>query len=286
MTGTNAPEAKTLRVMFLTLLFITMVGMGVGFVSMFFVASSRHYEWVGRGTSMMLVGFLAATGGLASALVLQKGKLVWLMRTVILLLLATALWWSVFIWIVGDEPLGPLIERLARAGGTLAFAAFGLLFIGQLLAIETQRPAFWWAGRVIAVDIGVFAAAMTMLVWTEWWKPWDDAMAVASIFWGLGTLAAMSVLRTLVRRQKKKPPADSVPSRLRLGLTCPRCGAEQELPTGLVRCGSCRQTLVVEVEEPRCECGYLLFRLEGDRCPECGREIPPAQRWSQAPSAS
>ena len=73
----------------------------------------------------------------------QKGKLVWLMRVVVMLLVATTLWWSVFIWIVGERSSESLLEQLAAVGGTLAILAFALLFAGQLLAIETDRPEYW-----------------------------------------------------------------------------------------------------------------------------------------------
>ncbi|MHC4609815.1 MAG: hypothetical protein ACYS7M_05655 [Planctomycetota bacterium] len=278
MTEPGTPEAKILRFGFLTLLFVSMCGLGLGLVSLLFVESSRLADWVGRGTGMMLVGFLTATGGLSTTLVLQKEKLVWLMRVVVLLLLATALWWSAFIWIVGERPSESLLLQLATVGGTLAILTFTLLFVGQLLAIETDRPVLSGARRVVAADVVVFAAAMITLLWSDWWKPHGEAVGVASTFWGLGTLTAMGTLWALVRRRKKKhPTTDSVSPGTRLRLTCPRCETEQELPSGLVRCGNCRQALLIEVEEPRCECGYLLFRLEGDRCPECGRTIPQAQ---------
>ena len=231
----------------------------------------------------MLVGFLAATSGLATTLVLRKGKLVWLMRVVVVLLVATALWWSVFIWIVGDRPSESHLAQLATVGGTLAILGFSLCFVGQILAIETDRPVLSWTRRVIAADVVVFAAAMITLLWSEWWKPFGEAVGVVSTFWGLGTLTAMGTLWAVVRMQsKKRPTTESVSPSTRLHLTCPRCQAEQELPAGLVRCGNCRQALLIEVEEPRCACGYLLFRLGGDCCPECGRTIPEAQRWSQA----
>jgi len=287
MTGPGAPEAKILRVGFLTLLFVSMCGLGLGFVSMFFVEPGRLSEWISRGTGMMLVGFLAATGGLATTLVLQQGKLVWLMRVVVMLLVVTALSWLVFIWVVGEGRSDALLELLARVGGILAILTFALLFVGQLLAIETDRALLLWARRVVAANVVVFAAAMISLLWGRWWMPFGEVVSVISTFWGLGSLAAMAGVWALVRMQsKKRPTTDSVSPGTRLRLTCPRCATEQELPPGLVCCGSCRQALLIEVEEPRCECGYLLFRLEGDRCPECGRTIPEAQRWSHAPRAS
>jgi rRNA maturation protein Nop10 len=39
----------------------------------------------------------------------------------------------------------------------------------------------------------------------------------------------------------------------------------------------------VEVEEPRCACGYLLYQLAGDTCPECGRAVAAEDRWSGRP---
>jgi hypothetical protein len=275
MTGPGAPEAKILRVGFLTLLFVSMCGLGLGLVSMFFVDAGRLSEWVSRGTGMMLVGFVAATGGLATTLVLQQGKLVWLMRVVVMLLVVTALWWLNFIWVVGEGPSDSRLELLARVGGILAILTFALLFVGKLLAIETDRALLLWGRRVVAANVVVFVAAMISLLWGTWWMPYGEVVSVISTVW------------VLVRMQsRKRPTTDSVSPGTRLRLTCPRCAAEQELPAGLVRCGSCRQALLIEVEEPRCACGYLLFRLEGDRCPECGRTIPEAQRWSQAPRAS
>ena len=54
--------------------------------------------------------------------------------------------------------------------------------------------------------------------------------------------------------------------------------------TGHAKCGSCGLRIRITVEEPRCSCGYLLYRLEGDTCPECGREIPEQDRWAAVES--
>jgi hypothetical protein len=204
-----------------------------------------------------------------------------------MLVVLTALWWVIFIWVVGEGRSDSTLELMARVGGILGILAFALLFVGQLLAIETDRALLLWARRVVAANVVVFAAAIISLLWGTWWMPYGEVVSVIASFWGLGTLAAMGTVWALVRMQaKKRPTTDSVSAGTRLRLTCPHCATEQELPAGLVRCGSCRQALLIEVEEPRCACGYLLFRLEGDRCPECGRTIPEAQRWSQAPQVS
>lgn len=70
-----------------------------------------------------------------------------------------------------------------------------------------------------------------------------------------------------------------------VALTCPRCG------TGVVaranrecRCDGCRLKVRVQVREPRCACGYLLYQLESDACPECGAGVPEQERWSAGES--
>jgi hypothetical protein len=49
---------------------------------------------------------------------------------------------------------------------------------------------------------------------------------------------------------------------------------------GNVRCSKCGGGLFVDVEEPRCECGYLLYRLQSPTCPECGQMVDPELCWS------
>ncbi len=66
-------------------------------------------------------------------------------------------------------------------------------------------------------------------------------------------------------------------------LNCPRCAEAQEIRAGRRRCRRCRLVIAVDVEEPRCAgCGFALYKLTADRCPECGRAVPPQERWSAA----
>ncbi len=81
-------------------------------------------------------------------------------------------------------------------------------------------------------------------------------------------------------------PGDDEPGLLEssivVSMTCPRCQSDIEAKSNReTRCGSCRLKVLVEIEEPRCKCGYLLYELESDTCPECGQLIPPDDRWEQ-----
>ena len=53
----------------------------------------------------------------------------------------------------------------------------------------------------------------------------------------------------------------------------PATTSVDKMTTGLSRCRECGLALTIEVEEPRCVCGYLLYNLAGTSCPECGREV-------------
>jgi rRNA maturation protein Nop10 len=87
----------------------------------------------------------------------------------------------------------------------------------------------------------------------------------------IGTIALPVAAISLANRVKPMP--ESVKSNLRLMISCPRCGNKDEFQSGQVRCRNCRALLLIDIEEPRCECGYLLYQLQGEVCPECGRAV-------------
>ena len=84
-------------------------------------------------------------------------------------------------------------------------------------------------------------------------------------------------------------PGDDEPgllaSSMPVSMTCPRCRSAVEAQSNKdARCPSCRLKIRVEIEEPRCSCGYLLYELESDICPECGKPIDQEDRWSARPA--
>jgi len=82
---------------------------------------------------------------------------------------------------------------------------------------------------------------------------------------------AVAVLARINRGVDAEPGAFEM---VNINLTCPRCQKKQSLPLGDSRCKGCDLRIHVRVEEPRCaECGYLLYKLTSDSCPECGTAI-------------
>ena len=89
-------------------------------------------------------------------------------------------------------------------------------------------------------------------------------------------LTGVGLGSTLILRwmQSLRPQPSLVTSKLVLNLTCPRCGERQDMAAGRSRCRKCRLVICVEIEEERCRaCGYVLYRLTSERCPECGAAV-------------
>ncbi len=103
-------------------------------------------------------------------------------------------------------------------------------------------------------------------------------LGVAAIVAAGGTIGA-GLVWFFERRPEHDEPGllgEGVPVRL----TCPRCAGTIEARSNReARCDGCRLVVRVEVEEPRCACGYLLYQLTADTCPECGKPIPEGDRW-------
>ncbi len=92
----------------------------------------------------------------------------------------------------------------------------------------------------------------------------------ASILTACGTLA-LAVLARLNRRVDFDSRQREL---LRITLFCPRCRRKQTIELGGSACKACGLRIEVQTEEPRCrQCGYLLYKLTSDTCPECGTPI-------------
>ncbi len=269
-------EAKMLRAFFLV---VFLAGVALGCV-LILIAIVFPSDWtdeaIVRSVMTPIVGVVYGGLGLTGTMVLQKGKVVWMMRCGLVGITLAALWWLLFAWFPAMHR-SDAAEVNSIVGVTLTLPAFGVLFCGHLLAVETKsrviRIAAWGAVGLLAA----FIAMVVALTWTiDSWDRYAEVIATLMVVWGLATLCSMFAVPAAARFVVRKRPVakESIASVFQLELTCPRCQAELTLPSGIGRCSQCRFALLIEVEEPRCECGYLLFRLETSQCPECGRGVP------------
>lgn len=105
------------------------------------------------------------------------------------------------------------------------------------------------------------------------------ALGASAVLTLSGTIA-QPILVLLAKRSAQSSDARLADRHLAVVLRCPRCDATPavEANTDAV-CPGCRLAIRVTVDEPRCACGFLLYRLEGASCPECGQAVPDSLRW-------
>ncbi len=217
------------------------------------------------------------------ALVLRKQRLVPLMwASVISLAIALALW-LVLVWVNFDRTVEMWIIRSGIIANTIGVwgAHFGLLSLFQLTGRYSKhvRNATYFFASLLALFI---LAAVIIEPESE---IYFRALLLLIIFTVCGTLITPTL--TVIELVKSRASHGSVPSKVNIELTCPRCGSHQDIKPGNARCRNCSLRINIELEEPRCTCGYLLYRLQGETCPECGKTIPEIDRWAvQAPDES
>lgn len=159
----------------------------------------------------------------------------------------------------------------------LWLAPVGLVHIGllSLLDLRPSRPArLIRVATFVAVGVltvGIFLEAIEAI---ELQAPYDDwyqrFLIFVSMLNGAGTIALY--LLAAIGSQERSA-AESLPPRVSLSAACPRCKAVNTFPAGRSECQSCGLRVTLDIEEPRCPCGYLLYKLDSPNCPECGRAV-------------
>jgi len=180
-----------------------------------------------------------------------------------------------------------------NTGGALTVIGTWCAYYGLMTGLPLRHP--WakvvkWTAIVSTSIVGLFIFMVCAA--EEWMDDYIfDVLGEDLTFRLLGAVGIEAACGTVVapilwkvQRLRQAASAESIPSQVRVQVICPRCGTAQAFPIGPSHCAHCALHITVKVEEPRCVCGYLLYRLEGEKCPECGRAIPPKMRWTAAGS--
>ncbi len=174
-------------------------------------------------------------------------------------------------------------DRLAR-GSTVALVV-GFAMAQRLMLVPLRlRPVPGGLARRAGLIGGAITAGMicAVLIYEDMFgmeELYVRALGVAAIIAAGGTIGA-GIVWFFERRPEHEEPGllgEGVP----VETVCPRCRAMiRGRSNRECRCEGCRLKVRVEVEEPRCSCGYLLYQLVGDTCPECGKAVPVGDRWA------
>jgi hypothetical protein len=153
-------------------------------------------------------------------------------------------------------------------------ASVSMVQCGLLALLDLRAaPAAWW-GRVgtyvltVVLGAGFFLATGDVLENEEWPR---RVLIFVCMLNAVGTIGVY--LLAGIHGLRRRPGPESIPVGVALSAACPRCDAACKFAQGESSCPACGLRVTLEIEEPRCECGYLLYKLDSEQCPECGRAV-------------
>lgn len=232
-------------------------------------------------TSLLMGAFSMTALGCAIVLDRHRRKVIsWLG---ISMSIAALLHWSFMIWFEPWSWSGGyrLQELLMKIGATFTIIAIWSPHLGLLSLLRLDRGSFRVVRTVIHVITGLLAMVLIFVFWIEeLHEEWiGKLIAVLSLLGGSGTM--VTPILAIVERSGRTDSVESIQRRVMVDLTCPRCGFAQSVKAGSAKCTGCGLRISIDVEEPRCGCGYLLYQLAGDVCPECGKQIESEDLWQK-----
>ncbi|MCH8824925.1 MAG: hypothetical protein IH984_15620 [Planctomycetes bacterium] len=247
-------------------------------------------DLIGKDEEILLSTLLFAIYSLLAlccAIVAEKRRIVMLMWIGIGSSVISLLIWLVLIWLESNWSFR-VRENVTQAGGTFSATATVIALSG-LLALP--RLDGFSANNLRRATIGVSVLLGACIVIMLWWHQWIyDNVKLDLVERGLGVLAILSACGTLVtpivwkvQGIRRATVGESLPMHIRIEVVCPRCKTHQQLLAGPGKCENCKLRIKIIVEEPRCACGYQLYHLKSNNCPECGKEVPESDRWAAIP---
>jgi hypothetical protein len=246
-----------------------------------------------RDTRFVASGAILAVGCLATlvaALVADHGRFPRPMRASTVVGWIGVAVWILLVWCESALSMRGT-EITARIAGAFTLCAVWGIFSGVTLAPRTHGTAvvavrwtvfglstFWAAfGELALAQPDVADWILGTLIGQQWS---GRIIGASAVMVGAGSLAQPVMLRLSAAKLGEGAIRGR---RARVSLGCPRCGAACALETNTDgACPACKLSIRVEVDEPRCSCGFLLYGLDSPACPECGAMIPEALRWRAA----
>jgi hypothetical protein len=274
---------SVLRRFWLSCLLLSLVLGGLCSVAMMLLGGTIHDRLISQLLAALAIAPIFLSFCLVAAVVVARGQLPIFMVASMAVCVAAMVGWIVMVWrLFGHDPVDdPLLAKilltLTMVGGGTAMLGYLLTSPARARPLVITRTAMLWSGLVLG-------ACLMLTMWSRLAQRWMIVVVIGLVAGTVGLLLSMPAHLVVVRqlRARRRRSAGSVPRRRELELLCPACGRPQLLKAGLDHCRSCGVAIQMEIEEPRCECGYLLYRLQGETCPECGRLIPEIDRRAAA----
>lgn len=162
-------------------------------------------------------------------------------------------------------------------GGVLTFSRVTGHAVTPIRWATFALISVWGTIAIIACIDPETAEQFVMLVVGQ---DWFARALAASVVVSLAGTIAQPILVLLARRSQQSTDPRLGDRHLAVEVRCPRCGTLPAIEANTdALCPGCLLSIRVVVDEPRCGCGFLLYRLEAAHCPECGVAVPDSLRW-------
>jgi hypothetical protein len=174
------------------------------------------------------------------------------------------------------------IPGRVMAVALIAGVAMGQINLVLMARLKPGQRFIQWGTIALVLVAGISAALAAMFV-----SDGNIAESILVRVAAAGVIAAdcgnlALIVLSLLNRNPQRAPA-AVTEFKEMAIICPSCATRQRAPLGEAVCRTCGLQIFIKVVEPRCPgCGYLLYRNQSSRCPECGLELGKAPPSGEA----
>ena len=273
MIGGKMNRKQAVLVSFLSFVGLAMIAGGVAIVFPMGRVGDHIFG------SLTLIGFYA----LGIMLVMTfSHRMPWTRRGCVIACLISLVFFLVGIWF--QQAMSWRWENRIFVSGAIALTIGGMfvhrLFIWPIKPRQLSSIVLRWLAILFSF---AFAGVLLYGFFAHGFRNWGTihvrTMGITAVL-GAGTTIATIAVAMFGHKPGENEPG-AIRAAIQVSMTCPRCDSQIEARSNQEsRCDSCRLKIRVEVEEPRCGCGYLLYQLESDTCPECGKLIAEDDRWA------
>ncbi|MCF6277911.1 MAG: DEAD/DEAH box helicase [Anaerolineales bacterium] len=239
--------------------------------------------------TIFITGAYSLAGIFIIAAAPKQGQLKWTLRICATSLTLSMVIFLILLWF--DSSITNEYDDYFWKPATIALI-LGTAAAHRLMIVPLKVPlrSFTIIKRAALISAAITTFIVTIgLINEEFWF-WEDIvvniLAISTII-----AAGSSIATGAIALFAPKPGDDeqsSFNTTIPIHLTCPRCQSSIQAQSNKdARCQSCKLKIRIQIQEPRCTCGYLLYQLNSETCPECGKNIPQSEQWeTQTPSTT
>lgn len=281
MTGVvRTRELAVFRWIFFGMLLLGMTSTLFGVIVTVLFDTSQGNNLVDGSATIGMVWFCAGSLGLIAAQVIQRGRFVKIMFGCGIIVIVLSVIWLVSYWWLssfGDVYRLLRYKHLLSYFSIWVFCSFTVtmvVIVAFVLSLKTKSSEIELGKRIAASALALCTTLSYIVLWFDEFTEFEILVTGLGIGWAATILGLVGISLAVHRENKptRSKLVRTIPKRVKMKMTCPQCQQWLEAPSGPVSCEDCGLRMVIEIKEPRCDCGYLLYELQGNVCPECGRD--------------